>query len=467
MLYSYKKLTLFLAIVMVTHVIVAQNFITGADLSYTNTILEKGGEYRNQEGVLIDPYQYFSEQGSKMVRLRLLHTPENIQDFCGNPISSSNLDDVLLAAQRIHSNGMGLNLSIHYGDYFNDPGKQLRPNAWEGLAHQVLLDSIYQYTFQVLERLYEQNTTPYIVSIGNETTNGFIDTTTPTNGFSWPEDTDKFNAGLNAVDDFNRTYSQQVLKAIHLTENTAKWVTGEFINNGVTNFEVIGVSYYPFFSSETSLDNVGTLIRDLIHDYSKIVMLFETGFIWTNANADNYNNFIGNNGNVVVYPTSASGQKDFLLDLCRVVSDNGGMGVFYWEAGWISSEMCDKWGQGSSYENASFFNFNKENMPLPAFDFFQFDDTLSVNQKSLQDQIKISPNPFSSKVSISYELLKPEKVRLHIYDISGALIATISRNHLSGKQQIVWDACEFPNGTYYFKLQIESRIVCGKLLKIR
>ena len=272
---------------------------------------------------------------------------------------------------------------------------------------------------------------------------------------------------LNAVDDFNTTYSQQVLKAIHLTENSAKWVTGEFINHGITNFDMIGVSYYPYFSPETSLDHVGTLIRDLIHDYGKIIMLFETGFIWTHANADNYNNFIGNNGNALDYPLSPDGQKEFLIDLCQVVSDNGGTGIFYWEAGWISSEMCDKWGQGSSYENASFFNFNEQNMPLPAFDFFQFDDTLSVNQKSLQDQIIISPNPFSNSVSISYQLKTPEKILLQIYDVAGILIATVTQNQLIGNQQIVWDASKFPKGTYYYKLQFESRDVSGKLLKIR
>ena len=33
----------------------SQNFITGADLSYTNTILENGGVYRNAEGEVVDP----------------------------------------------------------------------------------------------------------------------------------------------------------------------------------------------------------------------------------------------------------------------------------------------------------------------------------------------------------------------------------------------------------------------------
>ncbi len=310
MLLNYRiSLTLIFVIFFLSHTIVAQNFTTGADLSYMNTILSKGGEYRNENGEIVNPYDYFAHRGAIMVRLRLWHSPENNQDVCGNPITSSNLNDVLLAAQKTHENGMGLNLSIHYGDYFNDPGKQLRPNAWAGLTHQVLLDSIYQYTYHVLEMLFVQNTIPEIVSIGNETTNGFIDESIPTNGFSWPEDADKFNAGLDAVDDFNEAYNQSVLKAVHLTESTAKWLMGEFTNHGISNFDVIGISYYPVFSPDISIEDVGKLFKDLIDEYSKEVMLFETGFIWTQQNADNYNNFIGNNGNELGYPVSAQGQK--------------------------------------------------------------------------------------------------------------------------------------------------------------
>jgi arabinogalactan endo-1,4-beta-galactosidase len=461
-----KKRFLFLFILIAFKTSIAQTFYTGADLSYINSILDKGGEYRNDAGDIIDPYQYVAQRGAKMIRLRLWHTPENILDACGNPVTASNLNDVLLAAQRIHDNGMSLNLSLHYGDYFNDPAKQLRPNAWMGLTSKVLLDSIYQYTYKILEKLYEQNTTPYIVSIGNETTNGFIDETTPTNGFSWPEDADKFNAGLEAVDDFNTDYVQNILKAVHFTESAAYWVTGEFLNHSVTNFDVIGISYYPYFSPETSLDDVGHLFQDLIDEYNKKVILFETGFIWTHENSDSYSNFIANNGNKLDYPTSPQGQKDFLLDLSQVISDHGGMGVLYWESGWISSEMCDKWGQGSSYENACFFNFNEQNTPLPAFDFFRFEDTLSIADIHTPVQINVSPNPFNSKVAISYELEKPGTVTLIIYDQIGKPVINFSRYQLKGNQEMIWNACEFPDGVYYFRLNMSNKVATGKLLKV-
>ena len=234
---------------------------------------------------------------------------------------------------------------------------------------------------------------------------------------------------------------------------------------GSQNFDIIGISYYPVFSPDTKLDDIGDLFKDLINDYDKDVMLFETGFIWTHENADNYNNFIGNNGNKLDYPISAQGQKDFLIDLSQVISDNGGIGVLYWESGWVTSEMCDKWGQGSSYENASFFDFNNQNTPLPAFDFFQFEDTLSINHFRLQEQIKVSPNPFRKSATITYELDQPVKVTLSIYDFSGKPIISFTQIQSNGIQKFVWDADELSDGLYYYRLETKNQVAYGKLLK--
>lgn len=162
----------------------AQCLTLGADLSYVNTIQKNNGVYSNENGNAVDPYQFFAEKGCDMVRLRLWHTPENNTDYCGNPIAANNLDDMLIAAHKARDAGMQLMLAIHYGDYFNDPGKQKRPAAWDGISHDVLLDSIYNYTYGVLETLEAQGTLPAIVGIGNETTWGFVDETSSTDGWS-------------------------------------------------------------------------------------------------------------------------------------------------------------------------------------------------------------------------------------------------------------------------------------------
>jgi arabinogalactan endo-1,4-beta-galactosidase len=440
--------TLIAILLFFVNTLTAQCLITGADLSYVNTIEQNGGTYTDDDGTAVDPFAYFAQRGTKMVRLRLWHTPENFIATDGNPITSSSLDDVLQAADRAVANGMDLNIAIHYGDYFNDPGKQLRPAAWQGLSHEVLLDSIYQYTYLVLEKLYLQNTVPAIVAIGNETTWGFVDESVPTNGFSWPQDAEKFNAGLNAVDDFNSAFNQNIKKALHFTESTATWLSGLFEDQGITNYDIIGISYYPNFSEDTDLQEIGQLINNVSNNSGKEVMIFETGFIWTNDNGDNYGNFIGNNGNVLNYPISAAGQRSFLLDLANIVYDNGGTGLFYWEPAWISSDMADIWGQGSSYENASLFNFNNNNSALPGFDFFDFCTPNAITTPFLKDLVVIFPNPTNG-----YRLNIEAKIELSswkLFDITGKVI---SEGQLNNSSTIAFD----PNLTGVFYLELWSR----------
>ena len=52
-----------------------------------------------------------------------------------------------------------------------------------------------------------------------------------------------------------------------------------------------------------------------------------------------------------------------------VVVDNGGIGSVYWEPAWVSTKCSTRWGQGSNWDNATFFDFTKGNEALPAFDF--------------------------------------------------------------------------------------------------
>lgn len=373
----------------------SQCFVTGADLSYVNAVEINGGTYQNASGNIVDPFELFADEGAKMIRLRLWHTPENITDFCGNPITNSNLADVLGAAQKIKANDMQFNLSIHFSDYFVDPSKQQMPAAWIGSENSVLLDSIADYTDYVLYKLKAQNTIPDIVTIGNETTWGFIDETASTDGWDWPNDAGKYNFAFLVIDDFNQTNNTNIKKAIHVTESSALWLVDLFAEKEITNFDIIGVSYYPFFSPGKSLADIGLIIKELTETYSKEVMIFETGFTWTNTSADNYNNFIGNNGATLNYPISAEGQKNFLLDLAEVVEENGGSGILYWEPGWMTSTLCDQWGQGSSYENVGFFDFNDGNKAMAGFDFFDYCGTNRIENLINCNNTITFPNPVS------------------------------------------------------------------------
>ena len=434
----------------------SQCFTIGADMSYTNSVLAKGGIYRDSSGNIAEPYALFAQKGANIVRIRLWHTPENNIDKCGNPISTNNLEDVVLAFKRAKTNGMKLNLSIHYGDYFNDPGNQKMPKAWMGLPHKILIDSIYNYTYSVLKRLKKEDVIPDIVALGNETTFGFINETAPANGWVWPNDADKFNIAFKSVDNFNKANNTAIKKAVHFTDSTADWLSGLFYAKNIRNFDIIGISFYPYFSNFTSLQQLGSLITQLKTTYNKELMIFETGAPWTNtAYADGYGNFMGSNGDFS-YPISPQGQKSFLFDLAQTVYNAGGTGILYWEPAWISSTMCDFWGQGSSYENVSFFDFQNGNRPLPAFDIFNFCNSLSIENNSVNDKILIFPNPANSEIKI---IGLQHDVTVTITDVLGRTIKTTFSKNSS------IEISNLPDGTYTISLFLNDKLTVKKFIK--
>ncbi len=440
--------------------IVSQDFLTGADLSYSSEILRNGGIYYDHDGVEVNPYSYFASRGSKIVRLRLWHTPSNNNDICGNPITSGSLEDVLEVAQKVKSLNMQLMLSIHYSDYFADPGKQKMPKAWEGTSESVLLDSIQNYTRAVLDRMKMQNTIPDIVSIGNETTWGFIDNTSTTDGFDWNIDGHKYNIALTTIDEFNNTNDTQIKKAVHFTESSVTWATQIFQSNGVHNFDIIGISYYPFFSPSVDISSIGEIVHELKSEYEKEVMIFETGFAWTNGFSDDYSNFINNNGNVVTFPMSENGQRDFLLALAETVDNNGGSGVIYWEPAWISSSLCDMWGQGSSYENVAMYNI-ENNRPLASFDFFKYGEVTSDNELNVKDYVLIYPNPVTSdRVIISN--VDPH-YKWELIDLSGQILKFGSSMDSTSVEVSLED---LPQGVYIMKVDTgQEKTIIKKLFK--
>ena len=447
-----KKQLLVILIILSTKA-TSQCQLIGADMSYANSVLTNGGLYKNSQGVVQNPYSLFAEKGANIVRARLFHTPANQLDFCGNPSTMNTLEDVTSTFVQAKSFGMQLQLSIHYGDYFNDPAKQKMPNAWQGLTQAVLLDSIYTYTTKVLTHLNNQNVLPNIIAIGNETTWGFVDETATTNGWVWPTDATKFNRALSAVDDFNTAHGTSIKKALHFTDASALWLAALFANKGISNFDIYGLSFYPVWSSVTNLSQFGDIISTLKNTYNKDVLVMETGVPWTTAAGDAYSN-IGNSYGNLSYPISPIGQQTFFHDLVQLVYDYGGLGVIYWAPDWIPSGHCDAWGQGSSYENQSFFNFNTSNTPLPVFSVFQYCSELGVSDP-IKLELCVVYNPVNETVKVN-GLSSPKPCKL--IDSNGRIV-------YSGNTQNDMECKAIATGVYWIQLEHANIPYLLKFLK--
>ena len=107
-----------------------------------------------------------------------------------------------------------------------------------------------------------------------------------------------------------------------------------------------------------TIAQVGQLITSLKEDYpGKEVMIFETAYGWTTQNADAANNILFNT-HPSYAPLSPTNQKKWMTDLTQTVIDHGGSGVVYWEPAWVSTECATQWVTGSSWDNATFFDFD-------------------------------------------------------------------------------------------------------------
>lgn len=347
-------------------------FFFGADLSYANEMEDCGATYR-VNGEAQDVFALLAAQGANLVRARLWHNP--------TWTAYSTLTDVEKTFRRAQTAGMNTLLTIHYSDDWADPGQQRVPAAWQAISETTeLAQAVYDYTREVLLTLNEAGVLPGFVQVGNETNGGLLKNTV---GLDWPRDALLFNAGIRAIRDVTHElgYGPHIVLHVAQPENTGWWFR-EATANGVTDFDVIGLSYYPQWS-RLNIAQTGEQINALRQTYGKEVMIVETAYPWTlDAAAESADNIL--NQGLNLYGISPQAQHDFLFDLAQTTLNNGGLGIVYWEPAWVPTPCQTRWGQGSHWENATFFDFQNNNELLPAAAFLHAPYTYPSSQLTRQ-----------------------------------------------------------------------------------
>lgn len=78
------------------------------------------------------------------------------------------------------------------------------------------------------------------------------------------------------------------------------------------------------------------------------------------------------------------------------------------------------------------------------------------------------PNPFNSSTNIKYNLLKPSRVTIDIYDVLGSRIARLLDNYQStGEHNVIWSAKNTVSGTYLYKIQTNDDFDSGKMVLLK
>ncbi len=333
-------------------------FLFGADLSFANEMEDCGARFLDH-GKARDPFELFHAHGANLVRVRLWNHPDWTR--------YSTLADVKKTIARAHKAGMQVLLDFHYSDDWADGDKQPMPAAWAGLKDEAALaKALHDFTFDTLTELATQGLAPDMVQVGNETNSDLMGGPAG-HPIDWTRNARLLNAGISATREAALASNVRIRIMLHIAqpENVEPWFTAARAA-GVTDYDVIGMSYYAKWSKQ-DFAGLAATIKTVGARFDREVVVVETAYPWTLDNADASPDVLGADALAPGYPATPEGQAKYLADLAQTVITAGGKGVVYWAPDWVSTRCHTRWGPGSSWDNATFFDFKHE--ALPALDF--------------------------------------------------------------------------------------------------
>jgi arabinogalactan endo-1,4-beta-galactosidase len=262
--------------------------------------------------------------------------------------------------------GLQVLLDFHYSDDWADGDKQYAPAAWAGLSTAAQAAALHDYTRQVLDTLAPKALLPELVQVGNEINPELLSGTKK--DIDWPRNAALINAGLRAVREASAAAHRPIRIMLHIAqpENAEPWFAAATAA-GVTDYDVIGLSYYRKWSTQSMAGLASTITR-LQRTYRKDVVLVETAYPYTIASAHG-DNLLGPDSLDPAYPATPAGQAAYMIDITQTVIDAGGKGVVYWAPDWIPAACTKPSSAPSNWSNATWFDRDRNWEALPVIDF--------------------------------------------------------------------------------------------------
>jgi arabinogalactan endo-1,4-beta-galactosidase len=283
------------------------SFSKGADVSWLPEMEKSGFKFYDSLGKEQDCLQILKDHGMNTVRLRTFVNPSN--NARSGHCSSSETVSMAVRAKKM---GFRIMIDFHYSDSWADPGKQVKPAAWASHNFAQLLDDIYDYTYQVMTDLKSAGINPEWVQVGNEINPGML----------LPDGSSGNMTALSQL--INKAYSAvkavspKSLVIVHLASGSDNALFRWFfdaLTQDSGKFDVIGLSYYPYWDKKNYKENINALAENLIDmsvRYGKAVMIVETGGP-DNQVEDTYNLVAA------------------AIEKVRAIPGGKGLGVLYWE----------------------------------------------------------------------------------------------------------------------------------------
>lgn len=346
-------------------------YVKGLDVSCLTEIENLGGTFSDKDYVSKDFFIIARNSGVNVIRLKLWVDPYDVD---GNSYGGggNDLSTTIKLAKRAQNTGLEIMLDIHYSDFWADPSHQIVPKEWASYDESELVDAVFKYTSRILCEFRKADIQLKYIQVGNEITNGFL----------WPighinNPASLFNilkSGIKAVRQFSRA-----LIILHLDQGGNNELYRNWFDEATlyeTDFDIIGLSYYPFWHG--TLSELGNNMNDLANRYKKPMIVVETAMGFTledySHNEDEHNAMIFNSNleKVSGYPATEDGQARFISDLNNVIQkvpNNLGNGFIYWAPEWIPVEhsswshesgrlyLNDDAPGGNSWANLALFDY--------------------------------------------------------------------------------------------------------------
>ena len=374
------------------------SFAAGMDVSSAKKLYDANQKFYNRDGVEESLFRILKDSGVNWVRLRLWNDPTNhnfVED--GKYVSygggSCDLESVTWMAKEAKRFGLKFYLDIHYSDFWADPNSQIIPKAWASFTtSDQMANAIKTYTTDVLIHLKDNNATPDMVSLGNETTSGLLlhlpgaDYTSYSNDGNPGYDFNKSAASnaiagkmgsanfvkyIKAANDAVKTFDSKILTMVHVAKGltAVDTIKGYYNNLTSVNYDVIGLSAYAYGQWNGRVSVLSSGLEGIASAFpTKKICIAETSYGYTFETDNNVqNNFKASDPDHKIQPVgdyttiNIQTQAQITRDAMNVVANlSNGLGCFYWEGAWTATAFCG-WGDKTSkcvQTNQSLFSYN-------------------------------------------------------------------------------------------------------------
>ena len=339
--------------------------VRGADLSFTLQ-LEAIGRKFNDQGRTAPVEQLLAAHGMNTVRLRVWVNP---------PPGYSDLASALTLGRRAHDVGCKILLDLHYSDFWADRLNQTTPLAWQGQELATLASTVRGYARDAVVAFAAQGTPLDMIQIGNEVTCGML----------WPtgliysggrEDWDRFvellKAGLEGAREAATVPLQTMVHIDCGGDNHGSRYFYDNITGRGVDFDLIGISYYPFWHGP--LATLSSNLNDLAMRYDKGVMVVETSYPWTLPPDDGVQycaarpDQLPEIGRFPATPLGQAAYFEALRSTIEAVPQDRGRGFLDWEPEWLPGVG---WGPGQDNPFANLTMFDWRGAGLPSLGVFR------------------------------------------------------------------------------------------------